>query len=108
VTSRTLHYSTSIFESFEPESDDEEEDDDEEAENEDDQKLTTQQDADEVRKMKELALKDFPDGESVEEQEDAPSEEEEDIGTGVQTSQLRHFVIQVCDTSRASSDSSGI
>lgn len=43
--------------------------------------------------MKELALKDFPEDESVEHQEQ--SDEEEDGGTGVQTSQLRHFVIQV-------------
>ncbi|KAI5451833.1 putative tubulin--tyrosine ligase pby1, variant 2 [Naganishia albida] len=83
---------TAIFESFEPESDDEEEDDEDEAEDDDGQKLTTDGDAEELRKMKELALKDFPEDESFEHQEQ--SDEEEDGGTGVQTSQLRHFVIQ--------------
>ena len=91
---------TAIFESFEPESD-EEEDEEEEAEAEDDyaQKLTTNQDPGEVRKMKELALQDFPDDDSAEDEDNALSEEDDIIGTGVQTSQLRHFVIQVRHTS---------
>lgn len=45
--------------------------------------------------MKELALKDFSDDEGSEASVQADSEDEENDGTGVQTSQLRHFVIQV-------------
>lgn len=47
--------------------------------------------------MKELALKDFPDDEGNEggAQAAEESDEDENDGTGVQTSQLRHFVIQV-------------
>lgn len=47
--------------------------------------------------MKELALKDFPDDEGSEDgaQATEESDEDENDGTGVQTSQLRHFVIQV-------------
>lgn len=95
---------TAIFESFEPESDDEEEEEEEdEADGSDTQKLTTDQDPEEVRKMKELALQEFPDDESAEGRDGWVSEEDEDIGTGVQTSQLRHFVIQVRRTPCATS-----
>ena len=46
--------------------------------------------------MKKLALKDFPDDEgSLDTRQAEDSDEEEAEGTGVQTSQLRHFVIQV-------------
>lgn len=89
---------TAIFESFEPESDEEEEEEEDEDEDEDDnvEKLSLGQDPEEIKKMKELALQDFPDDESIEDPESTSSEKEgEDIGTGVQTSQLRHFVIQV-------------
>ncbi|KAJ9094402.1 hypothetical protein QFC21_005941 [Naganishia friedmannii] len=77
---------TAIFESFEPESDDEEDD---EEENE-----SVDEDA-HVKRMKGLALKDFPDDESCDTPDaDALDEDDGQLETGVQTSQLRHFVIQ--------------
>lgn len=94
-----LLQSTAIFESFEPESDDEEEEDEEE----DDapEKLSAGQDAEQIERMKKLALQDFPEDEESVGSEQVESDEEED-GTGVQTSQLRHFVIQVRRSQRLS------
>jgi tubulin--tyrosine ligase len=87
--------STAIFESFEPESDDEEEEDEDEDAPE---KLSAGQDAEQIERMKKLALQDFPEDEDTQGSEQAESDDEED-GTGVQTSQLRHFVIQVRQSS---------
>jgi hypothetical protein len=94
-------FRTAIFESFEPESDDEEEDEeDENEENESKQaekNITGAQDEEAIRKMKALALKDFPDDESYHAPEEGASNaDDEQLETGVQTSQLRHFVIQAC------------
>lgn len=80
-------FRTAIFESFEPESDEEEE----EENASEDEGNSDAQDQETIQKMKELALKDFPDDESDGAQED---EDDEQLETGVQTSQLRHFVIQ--------------
>ncbi|GHJ86777.1 hypothetical protein NliqN6_3179 [Naganishia liquefaciens] len=82
---------TAIFESFEPESDEEDENDDDDTL----ERLSTELNEDEIRRMKKLALKDFPDDEgSLDTRQAEDSDEEEAEGTGVQTSQLRHFVIQ--------------
>lgn len=83
-------FRVSIFEGFEPESedeDDEEEQDDEEAEAQ--EGGLSKEDRE---RIEQLAIQDFPDDEPFEpELESEPKE----TGTGIQTSQLRHFVIQV-------------
>ena len=96
-----MSFRTAIFESFEPETDDEEEDEeDENEENESEQaekNITGAQDKESIRKTKALALKDFPDDESYHAPEEGASNaDDEQLETGVQTSQLRHFVIQAC------------
>jgi tubulin--tyrosine ligase len=85
-----------IFEAFEPESDDEEDGTEEEED-----VVAAESNAisrDELRRIEQLAVKEFPDDEPYEEPENANKAEAE---TDVQTSQLRHFVIQVriCTTS---------
>lgn len=91
----------SIFEGFEPESDDEEEDDSDdgdEAENAAEDGLTEE----ERQRIEKLAIQDFPDDEPFEPEPTTsmgkadPESGDDDLNTGVQTSQLRHFVIQVC------------
>lgn len=81
-------YRVSIFEGFEPESDNEEEEDEEE-EHEDG---LTEEDRQRIEK---LAIQDFPDDEPFEPTNKADKAGSEELDTGVQTSQLRHFVIQV-------------
>ncbi|KAJ9119553.1 hypothetical protein QFC22_003262 [Naganishia vaughanmartiniae] len=72
---------TAIFESFEPESDEEEEEDESEDE---DEKITGSQDQEAINKMKELAMKDFPDDESDDApEEDASDEEDGQLETGI-------------------------
>lgn len=92
-------FRVSIFEGFEPESedeDDEEEQDDEEAEAQ--EGGLSKEDRE---RIEQLAIQDFPDDEPFEPE---PEREPEETGTGIQTSQLRHFVIQVSSPGRASND----
>ena len=92
----------SIFEGFEPESDDEEDEDsddgdDDEAESAGENGLREE----ERQRIEKLAIQDFPDDEPFEPEPRTHTgktdlqEEGEDLDRGVQTSQLRHFVIQV-------------
>jgi hypothetical protein len=100
-----MSFRTAIFESFEPESDDEEDEDEENESEQAEENITGAQagaqDEEAIRKMKALALKDFPDDESYHAPEEGASDEDdEQLETGVQTSQLRHFVIQACSDHR--------
>jgi len=84
-----------IFEGFEPESDDDDEEEEEEEEGDDDDddeqggEILTEE---ERRRIEKLAIQDFPDDEPF---EPAGKPGSDELDTGVQTSQLRHFVIQV-------------
>ena len=78
-----------IFEGFEPESDDDDEEEEEEEDNEQGGEIFTEE---ERRRIEKLAIQDFPDDEPF---EPAGKPGSDELDTGVQTSQLRHFVIQV-------------
>jgi hypothetical protein len=80
----------SIFGGFEPESDDEEDEDEGEEKGAEYDGLIEE----ERQRIERLAIQDFPDDEPFEASGTAESEPE-DLDTGVRTSQLRHFVIQV-------------
>jgi hypothetical protein len=93
LEAKDAKYSVSIFEGFEPESDDEDDEEQDgaeesEAEAEEESGLTEEG----RERIEKLAIQDFPDDEPF---EPTPSSDSEDAGTGIQTSQLRHFVIQV-------------
>lgn len=84
--------SVSIFQEFEPESDDEE-DDDQESDEEDGPLSRIERE-----RLENLAIQDFPDDEPYEApppRTGSPQQDGGGLDTGVQTSQLRHFVIQV-------------
>jgi hypothetical protein len=84
-------FRVSIFEGFEPESDEEDEQE-EEHENPETEEQASGLSKKERERIEQLAIQDFPDDEPFEPE---PESEPEETGTGIQTSQLRHFVIQV-------------
>jgi hypothetical protein len=92
----------SIFEGFEPESDDEDQDEDSDDDNEEESAGGDGLTEEERQRIEKLAIQDFPDDEPFEPEPTTPmgktdsEPEDDDLDTGVQTSQLRHFVIQVC------------